>query len=75
MKQYHWVQDDVILDFEIHSKPLQNLLTEAEELDLAESGEYFCVADMIDVFAKNMVVGGLLSQEQWGTLCRRYPQC
>ena len=72
MKQFHWVRDDIVIDFPI-PKFLQNTLSEAEELDLNNSLEYHCVAENIDILAKNLYTGRVITKEQWDLLCEKYP--
>lgn len=71
--KHRWIRDDIIIDFDIPGKAFKNLLKEAEELDLAGNTEFFCVAEQIDVLAKNSYGAGKLTQKQWELLCEKYP--
>lgn len=62
MKQFHWIQNDITINFPI-PKFLQDLLLEAEELDLNNSPEYHCVADTIDVIGKNLYTGHVITKQ------------
>lgn len=66
------VNYDVKIDFPV-GRVLEEQMKEAEELDKAGSGEYTNVADIIDVYAKNMYSAGKLTKQQWETLTKRYP--
>lgn len=66
------IRDEIELDFPI-PKQLAELMKEAEELDLAGSLEYICVADTIDVFCKNSVALGRMTKDQWQLICWKYP--
>lgn len=72
MSKFHWINDDVKIDFPT-SKVMQNTMNEAEELDLAESGEYADVSDALDLMGKEAFVNGLITREQWDKICMRYP--
>lgn len=52
---------------------LKEQMEEAEALDKAGDGEYSIVADIIDVYAKNMYSAEKLTKKQWDTLTERYP--
>lgn len=52
---------------------LKNTIEEAEYFDRIHNTEYFCVADGIDMLAKQLKTAGKITQEQWDRLCRRYP--
>ena len=72
MKKFHWINDDVKIDFQV-DKALKNAMEEAEELDMAGSVEYGAVADAIDVLCKQSFGAGKMTKEQWDTMCKRYP--
>jgi hypothetical protein len=72
MKKYHWINDDVKIDFQV-DKALKNAMEEAEKLDMAGSVEYGAVADAIDVLCKQSFGAGKMTKEQWDTMCKRYP--
>lgn len=52
---------------------LRNLIAEAEELDAAQSLEYFAVADAIDVLCKRYRTNGFYTQRDWDDVCYKYP--
>lgn len=72
MSKFHWINDDIVIDFPVNHV-IQDLMKEAEELDLAGSVEYGSVSDAIDVFCKMSVEAGHMTEEQWNLICRRYP--
>ena len=69
----NYINDAIQIDFPL-SKTLKDLIREAEELDAKRDTEYFCVASMIDVIAKENVALGKLTRNQWDLLCEKYPQ-
>lgn len=69
---YHWINDSVKVTGPI-TLVLKNTMKEAEELDLSGSGEYFQVADTLDVIGKALYASGKWTKEDWDNLCRRYP--
>ena len=72
MHKFHWINEDIVIDFPV-SKVLQNTMNEAEELDLEENPEYFCVADILDVLCKEAFVNKKITRAQWNTIVNRYP--
>ena len=71
MKKYHWINDDVKIDFPV-PKSLQELFDEAEKYDLLDDGTYFCYSDQIDVDSKNLYAIGKLTKKQWDIINSRY---
>ena len=61
MGKFHWVSDDVKIDFKI-SVVMKNTMEEAEQLDLEESPEYAHVADILDVMGKEAFVNKRLRE-------------
>lgn len=72
-KHYHEINDSVKIDFKI-PEALRYLMEEAEEADIKNDGSYFNLADTIDTVSKNCYADGLISESQWNTINRRYPQ-
>lgn len=70
--KYNFINDNIKIDFPT-SKLMENTMQEAEDLDQKKSQEYFCVADAIDVIAKELYANGIITQEQWDLLTMRYP--
>lgn len=66
-----YINYDIKIDFPVE-KILKEQMEEAEALDKAGNGEYSIVADIIDVYAKNMYSAGKLTKKQWDTLTKRY---
>ncbi len=66
-----FINEDIKIDFPV-SKALQEQLDEAERLSQENNTEYFCVADIIDVIAKEGYVNGMYTKEQWERLISRY---
>ncbi len=66
-----YINHSIKIDFPL-PKALKNLTAEAEELDEKEDIEYICVADTIDVLAKEAYVNRLITKEQWNLLANRY---
>ena len=73
MSKYRWINDDVKIDFPV-SKLLQNTMEDAEAADLENNYEYFGLASAIDVVCKGLFARGKLTEEQWNTVCNRYPE-
>ena len=55
MGKFHWINDDIKIDFKI-SVAMKNTMEEAEQLDLEESPEYAHVADILDVMGKEVLL-------------------
>lgn len=72
MGRFHWVNEDIKIDFPI-SEAMKNTMEEAEELDLEESVEYAAVADILDVMGKEAFVNGRITKKQWDIIVERYP--
>ncbi len=70
--KYNYINDNIKIDFST-SKLMENTMKEAEEYDLQKSMEYFCVADAIDVIAKQLYASGRITQKQWDLIVLRYP--
>ena len=70
--KHNFINDDIIIDFPL-PKLMRNTIKEAEELDAKNDLEFYCVADAIDVLAKQYVASGLWTQEQWDLICSKYP--
>lgn len=66
-----YINHDINIDFKL-PKTLENTIKEAEILDAENNIEYICVADMIDVLAKQAYVGKQITKEQWDLLVMRY---
>ena len=66
-----WIDGSVAIDFPL-PKYMQNLIKQLELLDAAEDYSYFNYSDALDVQAKEMVVQGCLTREQWDLLCLKY---
>lgn len=72
MKKYHWINDEVKIDFQI-PEVINNTMQEAEHMDSEENMEYFCIADTLDMLCKEAYVNKILTKEQWLMIVRRYP--
>lgn len=73
MSKYHWINDSIKIDFDV-PRLVANTMQEAEEADLNnEIGEYYGIADVLDVICKECYVNGLLTKKQWDTITERYP--
>lgn len=68
-----WIREDIDISDIPYDIVLKNTIEEAEELDKEHNTEYFCVADAIDVVAKQLKTAGKITQEQWDRLCFKYP--
>lgn len=69
---FHWIQNDVVINFEV-PQILKNLFLDAEKADKENDyALYLNLADTIDVVSKNSYAEGLISEEQWSTITRRY---
>ena len=66
-----WINKEIDIDFEV-PKSLQNLIDELENLDDEENYAYFNYSEALDDGAKELVVKGKLTKEQWDLLCARY---
>lgn len=53
MPKFRWIREDIHIDFEIKSAPLLNLIKEAEELDLAGSGDQVDLGSLFLHFREN----------------------
>ena len=71
MSKYRWIREDIEIDFPL-TKTMLYLISELEKLDLNEDYSYFNVAETLDHVAKEMVVQGDLTHEQWDRLCAKY---
>lgn len=69
---YNYIREEIELDFPIPDL-IKATMKEAEELDLQNNLEYFCVADAIDVLCKNYVGAGKLTERQWDLISWKYP--
>ena len=69
----NWINDDIQLDDIPYDIVLQNTIKEAEELDAEKNTEYFCVADALDVLAKQLYAAKKITKEQWDRICQKYP--
>lgn len=72
MAEFHWVNNDIKIDFPVPGG-IRQIMEEAERLDLDGNLAYVNWAEQVDVDAKNAYAAGVLTKEQWDTLCRRYP--
>lgn len=72
MGKFHWINDEVKIDFKV-SVAMKNTMEEAEQLDLEENPEYAAVADILDVMGKEAFVNKLITRKQWDTIVERYP--
>ncbi|MBR0090872.1 MAG: hypothetical protein IJP92_04170 [Lachnospiraceae bacterium] len=70
-KKYHWINDDVIIDFPV-SKVVAQVMRECERLDLEESMLYQDYADTLDSITKEMYANGHLTRTQWKKFEDRY---
>jgi hypothetical protein len=68
----NFVNEKFKIDFPLPTV-LRNTVEEAEQLDEDNNEEFYCVADIIDVLAKEAYVNKLITQEQWDILVNRYP--
>ena len=69
---YNFINEQITIDFPL-PKLMQNTIIEAEELDKQNNPEYFCVAEAIDVLAKQYVASGMWTKTQWDLICKKYP--
>ena len=74
MGKYHWINDDVKIDFPIDDIVLNNTINDCERFDLVGDYQYFGMARAIDVLCKAFVTGGHMSRYQWDKLVSRYPE-
>ena len=72
--KYHWINDDIKIDFPINDDVLKNTIEDCESFDLAGDYQYFGMARAIDVLCKAFVAGGHMSNYQWNKLVSRYPE-
>lgn len=70
-KKYNWINNEIEIDFPL-PKLMQNLIVRLEELEAAGDYSYFNVSEALDCAAKEMVVQGLMTKEQWDLLCAKY---
>lgn len=68
---HNWINDEIEIDFDV-PKSLQYLIDELEKLDAAEDYAYFNYSEALDDGAKELVVQGKLTKEQWDLLCTKY---
>ena len=66
-----WINNEIEIDFEV-PKSLQNLIDKLEKYDAAEDYTYFNYSEALDDGAKELVVRGKLTKEQWDLLCAKY---
>ena len=67
----NWINDKVKLSFKL-PRSLQPLVEKLEELDQAYNYAYFNYSEALDCAAKELVVQGKLTREQWDLLCAKY---
>lgn len=67
----NWINDEVKLSFKLPTS-LQPLVKKLEELEQAQNYAYFNYSDALDCAAKELVVKGRLSVQQWEELCAKY---
>lgn len=74
--KYHWIQDDIKLDFENKFQHvLVHEIAEAEQNDLDNNaGDYNGCAGAIDVLGKQLYASGKITEAQWDILCEKYPE-
>lgn len=74
MSKYHWINDEIEIDFPINDTVLENTMKDCEQFDLEGDYQYFGMARAIDVLCKAFVTGGHMSKYQWNKLTSRYPE-
>ncbi len=74
MSKFHWVNDEVKIDFPITDIVLKNTMEDCEKFDLAGDYQYFGMARAIDVLCKAFVTGGHMTERQWAMMVSRYPE-
>ena len=73
MFQNDWIDNSVILDFEM-PKVLKNTIIEIEEAyQNKDDIEYNILSDTLDVLCKHYCAEGILTKKQWDLVCQRYP--
>ena len=70
-KTYHWVNDDVKIDFKLPNM-IQDLVDELEEMDQNEDWSYFDRCDFIENITKEFVINKEMTSKQRDILCERY---
>lgn len=70
-KKYHWVDDNVKIDFKLPSM-IQDLVNELEEMDRNEDWSYFDRCGFIENITKEFVINGEMTGRQRDILCQRY---
>lgn len=71
-RTYHFLNNDVVIDFEL-SKTMQELVDKAEEADiLNDYGLYMNIADAIDSQGKKETTHHIIRESEWKKLTRRY---
>lgn len=70
-KKYHWVDDNVNIDFKLPSM-IQDLVNELEEMDRNEDWSYFDRCGFIENITKEFVINGEMTGRQRDILCQRY---
>lgn len=70
-KKYHWVDDNVKIDFKLPSM-IQELVNELEEMDRNEDWSYFDRCGFIENITKEFVINGEMTGRQRDILCQRY---
>lgn len=70
-KKYHWINEDIVIDFPV-PKSLLPIIAALEELDEKEDYCYFDWSEALDCSAKEFVVRGKLTKKQWDLLCAKY---
>jgi len=67
------INRDVEIDFKL-TPLMQNLVNDAEEACANDDYNYYNIASSISVIGKELCVEGFLTEKQWHTLERRYPE-
>lgn len=73
-EKFRWIDNDIdISDIQDKfTKPLQNLIKEAEQADREkDEGTFECACDGIEMFSK-MLVPDVISKKQWEKVCEKY---
>ena len=74
--KYHWIQNDINLDFEDRFQhALVHEIAEAERNDLDNNkGDYYGNTEAIDMLGKQLYAAGKITEAQWDKLCEKYPE-
>lgn len=70
-KKFHWIDDSIEFDFPI-PRMIQELMDEAEKLDLADDWAYFNYAEAIEDDLKEYILQKKLTRKQCALITKKY---